>query len=335
MAERPETLLLYASTDGGKTVQLGRIAEWEFNRTGRISRLISADSGWDPIKDLIISEANPNGIIDAWNVIDLSDPWVVYVELSEGSWPKVFQKADKSWGIRMVRPLVQDGKLMHSDGKRVIGQYLIEGLSTIGSCGVQDHVRHQRPMWGTGKESGTSYNSEIPFEVPGGSSAQVRQMTFGRAVGGHYGAVQNFLLDDLVPRFAGLRLVSRVVWTAHEARGKDDLTGMENAVLGPATVGKAAVDRTPQKFGHTFHLTVDTKFTADKKVQREFRAWFVQHPDEVLTKMNWPAKVSLSSVQSGALLGKFPGGFIPLNGAGIEQFLEFLHPNVAKTSDVK
>jgi hypothetical protein len=331
VSARPDTLLLYGSTDVGKTVQLGQLATWHFNRTGQISRLISADSGWAPINELIITPDNPKGIIDAWNIIDLADPWVVEVELSEGSWPKVVQKADKSWGIRMVRPTVQDGKLMHSDG-RVIGQYLIEGLSTIGACGVQDHVRHQRPMWGTGKESGTSFNSEVQYES--GATAQTRQMTFGRAVGGHYGAVQNFILDDLVPRFAGLRLVSRVVWTAHEARGKDDLTGTEGAVLGPATVGKAAVDRTPQKFGHTFHLTVDTKFTTDKKVLREFRAWFVQHPDETLTKMNWPAKVSLSATQSKALLEKFPGGFIPLNGPGIEQFLEFLHPaTVAKGGD--
>lgn len=323
MSDRPDTYLLYGSTDSGKTVELGDIAKWEHARTGMISRLVSADSGWDPIEELIVSPSNPQGIIEAWNIQSLQDPWVILIELSEGAWPKVVQDPRTGeFRVKMVRPTWKDGRILTGDGKRV-GQYLIEGISTLASTGLQDHQRAARKL---SQDVVGSFTSAVP-EITG-TTETMRSVTLSAAAPSHYGQVQRFLLEDLVPRFGRLA-VDRVVWTGHEAKGRDEITGLENSVLGPATVGRAAVDRTTLKFGHTFHFTVETRMTKDPKglehVERDFRAWFVSHPDPTLKTMQWPAKVSLSKEQSKALLAKYPGGWISRNAEGMSGFLDFLH----------
>lgn len=334
MSFRPDTYLLYGSTDVGKTSQLGEIAQWEFQRSGGVSRLISADSGWDPVEDMVSSPERPLGTeyidlagqkrhvcIEAWNIQSLQDPWTVFVELSEGAWPAV-QLGDSRPMLKMIRPTWKDGKLWTQDGKFPVTQYFNEGLSTFGSVGLQDHQRTARKL---SQDVVGTFNSSV-VEIVNGKET-TRTNSFSAAAPSHYGQVQRFLLEDLVPRFGKLN-VARVVWTAHEGKGTDDITGIQNSELGPATVGKAAVGRTTLKFGHSFHLTINTGFSGDKnnpKVIRDFRAWFVSHPDEILTKMQWPAKVSLPIAKSAKLLERFPGGYIPLTGKSMVQYLEFLH----------
>lgn len=327
MSERPDVVLMYGASDTGKSTQLGEAAKWEFARTGRISRLISADSGWDPMEDLIVTPDNPGGIIEAWSVQSLPDPWASWIELSEGSWPSAIEVSPGNWRLRLAKPkLSPGGKILATDGKSEVGQYLIEGISTLGLAGLQDHVRAQRKL---GQDVVGSFTSTA-LEVDAAGKEATRTLSFAKAAPSHFGHVQDFLLQDLVPRFGSAKLpVARVIWTGHEARGKDDVTGIEGSVLGPATVGKAAVDRTSQKFGHTLHLTVETSFKANTQtkgqdVVREFKAWFVSHPDDVLTKMKWPAKVSLPLERSRELLKRFPGGYFPLTSQGIGVFLDFL-----------
>ena len=317
--KRADTFLLYGATDTGKTAQLGEIAKWHFARTGEISRLISADSGWDPLEPLVITPSNTDGIIEGWNVQGLQNPWVIMVELSEGAWPTITDAGK----LRMSRPVWRDGKLVASDGKHIVGQVFLEGLNTLATVGMQDHINTGRKL---AQDVVTPFQSVVA-EVDASGKESQRSLLLASAAPAHYGQVQRFLLDDLVPRFGKLA-VDRVVWTAHEARGADDITGIQNSVLGPATVGKAYVDKTTQKFGHSFHLTVETTPSKDARggvsVLREFRAWFVSHPDDVLTKMKWPAKVSLPIERSVELLRKYPGGFIPLGS--LTSFLEFLEP---------
>jgi len=322
--KRAETLLLYGESDTGKSAQLGKIARWHFDRTGEISRLISADSGWQSIPDKdIYSPSNPEGIIEAWNVQALPDPWAPLAAVTEGEWPRVVAGPEGKLKLRMVKPVFKEGRIIGA-GDRVVGQYFFEGISTFGQAGMQDHLRAQRQI---GQDVVGKFVSTFDEEGADGKTSP-RSMTFAKAGQSHYGQVQDWILLDMVPR-TGAMPVERVIWTGHEAKGTDEITGMANSVLGPATVGKATVDRTVQKFGHTFHLDVDTSFVmgADKsqKIVRTFRAWFVKHPDKVLTKMSWPTKVSLDIGRSTELLKRFPGGFIPLTvESGLEQFLEFL-----------
>jgi len=323
MAERAQTSLWYGETDVGKTAQLGLLAKWHFDRTGEISRLISADSGWESIdKSLFWSSTNPGGIIEAWNVQSLIDPWAPLIASTEGEWPKVVIGPDGKAKVRMTKPIYQDGKIVGASGK-IVGQYFYEGISTLGNLGMQDHIRAQRSI---GQDVVGKFSSTVDEEDSAGKPTS-RQIVFAKAAPSHYGQVQDWILLDLVPR-TGKMPVSRVIWTGHEAKGRDEISGIENSVLGPATVGKATVDKTVQKFGHSFHLTSETSFTGDKnnqKIVREFRAWFVKHPDSVLTRMMWPTKISLSIERSQALLKRFPGGFIPLTlDHGMEQFYAFV-----------
>ena len=319
--ERCETHLWYGPTDVGKTAQLGRIAKWHFDRTGEISRLVSADSGWQSIEPpLIWDPENLEGILECWNVQGLPDPWSPLIAVTEGEWPKVVIGPDGKPKLRMLKPGFRGGRIIGA-GDRIVGQYFFEGISTLGNVGMQDHIRTQRAI---GQDVVGKFTSTVDEEDEKGKLVS-RVMTFAKAAQSHYGQVQDWILLDLVPR-TGRMPVSRVIWTGHEAKGDDDISGIKNSVLGPATVGRATVDRTVQKFGHSLHLTSETSFVGKPpKIVREFKAWFVKHPDEVLTRMNWPTKISLSISASQALLAKFPGGFIPLTPeAGLEQFLEFL-----------
>jgi hypothetical protein len=323
--DRAQLVLTYGETDTGKSAQLGRLARWHFDRTGEISRLISADSGWQSIDEKdIISPENPEGILECWNVQALADPWSPLIAITEGEWPKVVIGQDGALKLRMVKPSFKDGRIL-GPGGRVVGQYFFEGISTFGNTGLQDHIKSQRQL---GQDLVGKFISLMDEEDSAGKVTQ-KSMTFAKAAPSHYGQVQDFILLDMVPR-TGKMPVTRVVWTGHEAKGTDEITGQANSVLGPATVGKATVDKTVQKFGHSFHLTSETTFTTEKppRIIREFKAWFVKHPDPVLTKLMWPTKISLTIPQSQELMKRFPGGFIPLTSEkGIEQFFEFLEGN--------
>ena len=326
---RAELYLLYSESDCGKTTQLGRAAEWHFRKTGEISRLISADSGWQSIApELIWSESNPNGIVEAWNVQSLVDPWAPLIATTEGAWPRVIMDAAGKPRLRMTKPVLRDGRIVGA-GDRIVGQYFYEGLSTLGNTGLQDHIRTQRVL---GQDVVGKFTSTMEEEDEQGRATS-RSFTLAKASPSHYGHVQDFLLLVLVPR-TGAMPVARVLWTAHEAKGTDDVTGTPNSALGPATVGRATVDRTVQKFAHAFHLTSETSFKGDKNsptIVREFRAWFVKHPDRVLDRMTWPTKVSLDIARASALLKRFPGGYIPLTPEqGIEIFMEILLMTPAK-----
>ncbi len=333
MAERPDSMLLYADTGAGKTVQLGELAKWEWMRTARITRLISADSGWDPIEDLVATPDKPFGTptpsgpccIEAWNIQYLLNPFPVLIKLSEGAWPRVDSSGKK---LVLTAPRLQDGKLLASDGKSFVGMVAVEGLSTISAMLMQDHIRNLRKIAEdiVGDFVGTV---DVQTQDAAGKLSQATEtMKFGKSGRAHYGHIQDFVLLDLVPRFATLP-VARVVWTAHEAKGTDDITGVKDSVLGPATIGKAAVARTAMKFGDTFHLVASTTSVtgADRqsRLVTSYRAYFGPHPDEQLTRMYWPAKLSLPLDRIDELNRQFPGGFVPLtvHDGGLERFLDF------------
>lgn len=334
MAERPDTSLLYGDTGVGKTVQIGELAKWEFARSGRVTRLISADSGWDCVEDLVSGPDKPFGsasasgsvCIEAWNIQYLLNPFPVLIKLSEGAWPRVDATAKK---LVMQAGRFEGGRLLAGDGKSLVGMLAIEGLSTISAMLMLDHIRNLRKIAEdiVGDFTGTV---DVQTIAPDGKLSQATEtMKFGKSGRAHYGHIQDFVLLDLVPRFATLP-VARVVWTAHEAKGTDDISGVKDSVLGPATIGKAAVARTAMKFGDTFHLVASTQSVTDpqsrqSKLVTSYRAYYGPHPDEQLTRMYWPAKLSLPLDRVDALNAQFPGGFVPLtvHDGGLEKFLDF------------
>ena len=228
MSERADTLLAYGETGTGKTAQIGQAAVWEFKRTGRITRLISADSGWDPIEELVAGGGKPFGTetasgpvcIEAWNIQYLPNPFPVVVKLSEGAWPRVVTigaGANAAQKIMLGAPAKDPGgHLLSSDGKTLVGQYAVEGLSTISAMLMQDHIRNLRKI---AEDIVGDFSGSVEIADSSGRITN-ESLKFGKSGRAHYGHVQDFVLLDLVPRFATLP-VARVIWTAHEAKGTE------------------------------------------------------------------------------------------------------------------
>lgn len=316
---RPDTILLYGETDTGKTASLGEAAEWVWDTFNEMTLLVSADSGWKSIPSKLLK----GGVVEPWNVSGLPDPWGVMADLMEGFWPKVVEGKGGP-KLRMVPLQRKDGRLLFGPPgeERVVGLMAFEGISTIGNTGLQDHIRTGRQV---GEKPVGVFTSKVEEESSSGLVTE-KEVKLAKAAPSHFGQVQDWILLNLVPKSSNLP-VRYVVWTGHETKGEDEINS--RPVLGPATVGKATADRTVQKFGFAFHLTSET-FLDPKgllPIRREFRAWFVKHPDLVLSALSWPTKVGLEPSQSAELLRRFPKGFIPLSpekGKGFSQFLKFL-----------
>ena len=64
------TMVLYGPTGSRKTSQIGEFAKYIYEKTGKITRLVSCDGGgWAPIQDLINA-----GIIEAWRILSKLGP---------------------------------------------------------------------------------------------------------------------------------------------------------------------------------------------------------------------------------------------------------------------
>jgi len=267
-------MLLYGDTNATKTTQIGFLAKEIFASTGKRTRMLSADSTWDPIEPLVRTTENPDGIIEVFHLQRLKTPLSGMVKFGNGWWPNLNDKTGKLEFAPPTPTTFND-----------YGLYAIEGLSTISDMLLQDHIANRRVI---GQEVVGKF--DVPVDVAGGTSEILH---FAKSAMTHFGHVQDFVLLDLVPRFAALPL-EWVVWTAHEARGKDEITGKPIA-LGPATIGKAAVGVTARKFGHTLHLMREAIPGGNKM---EVRAYFTEHPErDTIPPMYWPAKVSLPPEQ--------------------------------------
>ena len=89
---------------------------------------------------------------------------------TRGFWPKVISD-DKGTRLRMMAAVnTPEGKLLASDGKRIVGQVFYEGLSTLGNTGLIDHIRTQRQI-GRGMWLG-SFSSSAMYDQNGKEVSQ-------------------------------------------------------------------------------------------------------------------------------------------------------------------
>lgn len=295
-------MLPYGETGTGKTAQVGRIAEWIRRTTGKVSRLVTADSGWDTIQALV--EDGTLEVLDLKNLHEKDEPFALLMKLSEGAWPILTPDGRLS----MSKPPKRGEPIYRADGKQVGGEFF-EGLSTISEVLLMDHAKKGRKL-----SQDLAYTFSETVLVDG----KPESVVVGKAAQAHYGNVQEFVVWTLVPRTSILP-VDIVVWTAHEARGEEDGgAGLSRSVLGPATVGKAMVGATGKKFTDTLHLTKERKGN-----ELLYKAWYEDHPDEALKTSNWRAKISLPLDKSDQLHKLFPGGFFPLTPKkGLEAYLD-------------
>lgn len=299
---KPTTMLLYGATGSSKTTQLRFIAELVWRLFKRQTRLVSADSGWEPMGDLVQRVGKLDlPVAEPIDLRKFKRPGSVLMALAHGHWltlekeKLVFEKAPKL---------------------DEIGCYMFEGLDSFAELYMTDLVQQGRYI-----------SNDIPakfdevVELENNQSLKVTHAAPGRT---HYLRTQKFILEEFVPIASGLQ-VPLVVFTAHESRGEDDVTS--KAAVGPAVVGKALVKRTSEKFGHAIHL--DPLSESGKPLA--YRAFFQPHPDNEVRGLTWDAKLSCLPERSRKLLQQHPSGFIPLDlNVGIGQLVEDLLKDAGK-----
>lgn len=284
LINRANTLLVYGETGTYKTSNVGRFARYVYERTGKPTRLVSADGGgWMPVQAEIDA-----GIIDALRIVEAEQPLPLLRKLGQGYWPI-------------------DGKLVLSDLSDV-GAYAVEGLTSIPMLLLRHLVKTGRKV---SEEVIGKFEEEI--EVDG---KKVKE-TFSAPSRSHYGFIQNFVLDMLAA-FRALP-VERVLFTAHEGKGSDDITNQ--MVYGPATVGKAITDRIPSEVGDLLHFYATP--VGGNRAKLEIRCFMDKHPD-TQTQVLWPAKTRLQPEQLEEFNKRWPERSFSLTlDQGIEQYLRF------------
>jgi hypothetical protein len=286
LIQRANTILVYGETGTFKTSNIGRFARYMYEKTGKPTRLVSADGGgWMPVQAEIDA-----GIIDALRIVESEQPLPLLRKLGQGYWPV-------------------DGKLQLADLSS-IGAYAVEGLTSIPMLLLRHLVKTGRKV---SEEVIGKFEEEI--EVDG---KKVKE-SFSAPSRSHYGFIQNFVLDMLAS-FRALP-VERVLFTAHEGKGSDDITNQ--MVYGPATVGKAITDRLPSEVGDLIHFYAVPVGSANTAKRLEVRCYMDKHPD-TQTQILWPAKTRLQPEQLSEFNAKWPDKYFPLTlDQGIEMYLRF------------
>lgn len=286
LIQRANTILVYGETGTFKTSNVGRFARYMYEKTGKPTRLVSADGGgWMPVQAEIDA-----GIIDALRIVEAEQPLPLLRKLGQGYWPV-------------------DGRLQ-LQGISEVGAYAVEGLTSIPMLLLRHLVKTGRKV---SEEVIGKFEEEI--EVDG---KKVKE-SFSAPSRSHYGFIQNFVLDMLAS-FRALP-VERVLFTAHEGKGSDDITNQ--MVYGPATVGKAITDRLPSEVGDLLHFYAVPIGVAGAKSKLEVRCYLDKHPD-TQTQILWPAKTRLQPEQLPEFNKQWPERCFPLTlDQGVEAYLRF------------
>lgn len=243
-----KSILLYSASGGGKTTQIGELAEHvhtESNGQKKL-RLYTADSGgYESIKPHINL-----GLIEVIELYHVN-PWILEWAV-EGRVPT--QKAGEAWATDQAK-------------NDKIGAYAFEGLTSWASLMMGSLAKRAAK----GENHGGEANVKISGNAPQVGETGADGITVGGSNKAHYAIVQN-RIRDLV--FRSMRLPGFVLWTALDQRGTDQ-EGMQT-ILGPQVVGKALAEIVPQWFSLSFHLVTIPK---DGTALPEYKMFVVPHRD--------------------------------------------------------
>jgi hypothetical protein len=107
--------------------------------------------------------------------------------------------------------------------------------------------------------------------------------------------------------------VDRIVWTAHEAKGEDDI--YKTLVLGPGSVGKAITEKMQPLVDDLFHFWTPRK-SDERRVYFEWHAAGIGQQD-----LKWPSKLGAHPTVKARLLTKWKDGYFTLKMEG-EKYVE-------------
>lgn len=323
-----KSFLIYADTGVGKTSTLIGLAKWIYERTGKISRIITNDlGGIGPIEREGLIEA---GIVSVHKCAGDSPKTLAnWRKLSRGWWPTVevemVPQLD-SEGIIIGDPIQKKVRKLRAAPELLknVGLTFVENLTTI-SEQLMGHLVKQEVIAEDGKVSsigpqGSSGRYEEDGEVVGGNSK------------GHYNIVQ-VEVRQLVSNFHTLPDPMLVGWTAYVGKGMIKRTGESCYV--PQLAGEAKNHLVPGWVGDCFHLQDIPEIRgSDGEIIRskEVRAYFTNHVDQaggidIGEGIQYKAKSRMGLSDIHLLEERFPGGFIPLGvekGQGLDQYFRWI-----------
>ncbi len=213
---KKRTILLYGRTRGGKTTQIGMLAEHVYKTTGKTTRLYTCDKG---------------GLDAIQPYVDLG-----IIEVVEVGTTPVLLFLNKA-----VRGMVRDkdNKWVTSDLSK-IGLVAFESMTAFAD-GIMSYMCKEASE---GKSIGGGAN--VSFTVTGdGESIKV-----GGSNMAMYGIAQSRITDEV---WESQKLpVDYILWTASASKDEDQTAG--GKVIGPAVIGKALTSEVPRWFNLCFRI---------------------------------------------------------------------------------
>lgn len=214
------TILLYGRTNSGKSSQIGVLAEDVYKRTGKLTRIYTADRGGiDPIRPYVTL-----GIIQPEEIGD-SDPWIWINRAAKG-----YIKTGGKWTLDRA-------------ANSKIGLFAFESAHSITKLMKLDMERKAALGINIGGDTNTT------FEVSGDGE----KLKIGTTKGYQkFSIPQSRIAEEMME---SQRLQAEyILWTAGASKDDDEVS--TTRVVGPDVIGKAMTGTLPMDFNYTFRLDV-------------------------------------------------------------------------------
>lgn len=304
---RGRIIMDYGDSGDGKSTRAHSFARYYYAKTGKPVLLVSAEDS----SKLVFQDLIDAGIVQAVFLTSSKTSIATYERIVEGELLLVGETEPIMRKIAGKEEVVGHKQKWRKIGSEEFSAAIFEGLSTI-SENILDYLRE---------------NGRFPREQSDGFQEGGR--TFMAASQTAFGFTQSEGIKLL--KLSGALPVERVLWTAHEAKGKDEFGG--GVVRGPKLVGSAATNVVRKLVGVLLHTD---------RVKGEIRCYFTNHPDQTNAAIEWKSKITISPVVADAFKKKYPQGyFVPSlptgsyvgSQDGLIPFLQFEEEVRSKSSD--
>lgn len=212
----PNADLIVGATGSGKTVNIGRVADYVLAKYGKLSRAAGMNDNYGPIKGKVDAKQ-----IDYWPM----SIWKNHID--------IIRKACQGWWP--LRPMDPDSPIVPPDSGTYVayGFMAYEGLTTFGDAILTSLGDDQAKL------------SQSPSYV-----WQQGDSTFSGGNESYYGFMQKELNRFVM--YTNMLKFEKVLWTALEAKGDDQ----GSKVYGPMIGGKKAIGKAGAWFCNFFHMDI-------------------------------------------------------------------------------
>jgi hypothetical protein len=343
-------ILVYGDSGNYKTTQATQYAEYILERTGRMTRLVTAESScyeaFLPYVQL--------GLVDPLFISVGTKPRSALRKILRGEWlyflqfpfdplnPRgrltIAQKGTRGCGQLAwfsPDPKAPNYSEQAREDLEACGGYIFEGCTTLAEACMQaltsDRTLYAKIL--SGKKDNEGMDMATGLAAPG---YEEEGEMLGQHNKSHYGAIQKDVVDWIKQSPKELYRASRgrikhVLWTSHEAKGTDDFDKI-TTIYGPAIVGQKGGDKLQKDVGTMIHMDSVLKPDGSREVRAYFREHMDPDPMQAGAGVKWQAKPRLSPTPEAlkALEQRYPGGYFvptPIGALGevtLRTFLLFM-----------